>query len=784
MSTKPFFSIVFLLLTSFLGAQNIEVQINITPDEFPQDISWEIRNQFSEVVLEGNLDGCSPFQLCTENYTLEDKCYVFIIRDDFGDGINEPGGFEVFINGNLQGMGNSFVGNDQLDLNCKVGESCNNAVVLDLPDNGIKAPIDKDYWFLLVPEVSGLYRMNTCLNFITGTGNANTVMWVYDTCDALIHQEGAEGALGYSEDSSQCAPGSGFNYVPLEVGKQYLIRTRVVDPWPVDSIVVRVQKLPPLAGCTDPNACNFNPFASNDNGSCIYNNDCRPDLRLDEEELVNSIILDRVFNSDECLVEEGCLTGNGWRDVIKFSTKIDNIGSADYIVGIPERNPQNFSKENCHGHWHHQGYAEYLLFSGNGQPEPVGFKNGFCVLDLDCESDTPKYLCNYMGITAGCSDIYDNEIDCQWIDITDIADGNYTLVARVNWNRLADMRSFQEVTYDNNWGQVCINIDRSSGELKVEVLEDCEQYSDCLGISFGQAEIDCNGICGGNAEFGDLNDNAQIDEDDIDLYLDLVLNKLDGNLPCADLSGDDALSIYDVTLLNECIQINVDEVDNPFHTHCNFPIERTSLVESIELKISTFDATLGVLDLDIKIPDNDLIAYQIPFDGILIDSFQKLYVEESDFLDKNQDEIIGYHSILPISRNIDFQPFLRLYFSVLTSDSLCVSNSSEFVNKDYELVSAQIDGNCMFLTSNNVAPLYETKVNVYPNPAKEHFYINASQKISSIKIWNINGQVVYQDSDLKANNIFVPSETLPSGLYVLRTILSNGNQKLTNFIVE
>jgi len=775
----------FFVICSFnLKSQQVEVQINITADEFPEDINWEIRNQFSEIIFEGDLIGCGPFQTCTENFLLDDACYIFIIKDNFGDGINTPGGYEVFINGELQGIGNSFVGNDQIDLNCKIGESCNNAIVLDLPDNAIKAPIDKDYWFLLVPDVTGLYRMNTCLNFITGTGNANTIMWVYDTCDALIHQEGAEGALGFSDDSSQCAPGSGFNYVPLDEDKEYLIRTRVVGSWPVDSITVRVQKLPPLGGCTDPAACNFNPFASNENGTCIYNNDCRPDLKLDQEELQNSIILDRVFNNDECLIEEGCLSGNGWRDVVKFSTKIDNIGNADYIVGIPERNPQNFSKENCHGHWHHQGYAEYLLFSGGGQPEPVGFKNGFCVLDLACDSDTPKYLCSYMGITAGCSDIYDNEIDCQWIDITDINDGDYTLVARVNWNRLPDMRSFQEVTYENNWGQVCINIDRSSGQLILTVLEDCEQYTDCLGISFGQAELDCNGVCGGNAEFGDLNNNFKLDENDISLYLDLVQNKLDGNLPCADLSGDGKLSIYDVTLLNQCIQINKDEADNPFHSHCTFPIERTNLDEVIEIEIANFEISLGYMDLDIRVANNDLKGFQIPFEGIVIDSFEKLYLEEHGFLDKNQDEIIGYHDEVLINRDMNFQPFLRVYFSDITSDSLCIGSNVEFVNKDFELVPVEVLDECLFLTAIDDISLIRNNVSVYPNPVKDILNIHSNKPITHLKILSLNGNVLYNESCSNKTKEIIEIGFLHSGLYLLQTTLSNGDVNLLNFIVE
>ena len=37
------------------------------------------------------------------------------------------------------------------------------------------------------------------------------------------------------------------------------------------------------------------------------------------------------------------------------------------------------------------------------------------------------FSCKNMGISSGCSDVYDNKLDCQWIDITDSPDGVYWL---------------------------------------------------------------------------------------------------------------------------------------------------------------------------------------------------------------------------------------------------------------------------------------------------------------------------------------------------------------------
>ena len=38
-----------------------------------------------------------------------------------------------------------------------------------------------------------------------------------------------------------------------------------------------------------------------------------------------------------------------------------------------------------------------------------------------------RYDCTYQGISAGCSDVYDAALQCQWIDITGIPNGRYVI---------------------------------------------------------------------------------------------------------------------------------------------------------------------------------------------------------------------------------------------------------------------------------------------------------------------------------------------------------------------
>ena len=178
----------------------------------------------------------------------------------------------------------------------------------------------------------------------------------------------------------------------------------------------------------------------------------------------NSLAIGTV-NATNCQVAEGCLTGYGVRTVINFTTHIKNLGNQDYFIGNATNNPGQFVFGSCHGHWHYQGYAEYDLYDTAGTLIPIGFKNGFCVLDLECSGGgTAQYGCGNMGISVGCGDIYGSGLDCQWLDITDVDTGFYTMAIKVNWDQSPDALGHFETDYLNNWAQVCIHIFEVGGD--------------------------------------------------------------------------------------------------------------------------------------------------------------------------------------------------------------------------------------------------------------------------------------------------------------------------------
>lgn len=108
-----------------------------------------------------------------------------------------------------------------------------------------------------------------------------------------------------------------------------------------------------------------------------------------------------------------------------------------------------FAYHPTHRHTHFDDWAVYRLrerSSGNtvGEILAQGDKTSFCLLDVIAhaaadggasQSAPPHYTtCGQMvqGISPGWSDVYDRELDDQWIDITDIPDGAYWLEAEVD----------------------------------------------------------------------------------------------------------------------------------------------------------------------------------------------------------------------------------------------------------------------------------------------------------------------------------------------------------------
>lgn len=758
-------------------SQNISVtpvlvfQVEILQDNYPNETSWKLFNQQGAEIAGGGVVGGS---VCID----PTQCHSFVIYDSQGDGLccgYGIGSYALYIDGVQVGGGGEFGASETTSINCPPGSDCNNGITVGLGTH--PAPFAES-WFSFTPDANGQYEISTC-----GLTDCNTIIWMYDYCNMANFDDSNAATLTYSDNfcgtQAQVTPG-------LQAGQEYFIRIRwTEDPLAPCTKDFSITYLGQFAGCMNPLACNYDPIAEV-SSPCYFNDDeqCNglgPDLRIREDQFFNSMFLTSINATDQCLVNEGCVQGFGNRQIVRFTTWIDNIGTQDYYIGSPSQGTGQFEWDPCHNHFHYEGYAEYVLFDPNGFEMPqIGFKNGFCVLDLTCPAGgVAKYTCGNMGITAGCADYYSSSLQCQWVDITDVPAGTYTLVTRVNWDQAPDANGRYELRHDNNWAAVCISFGRDANNNIINFTKslNCAIPIDCLGQPFGGSIPDCLGNCPGTVTTGDQDSNNEITNDDVLLYLAGILDNSIAPTSCNDINNDGNITVADAALLSDCVHMGSDHAEEEgIHDHCLFGINILNPAHTVTLIPAAINTNAGYFDVYVLNPDCRVAAYEFDITGATITgvasivsgaTFDVMHMASST-------KVVGLSQHFFLPKNYSPTPLLRVFYSAITGNEICINPIVDILNESFHRVNT-VAGACLAVATGAFADFTASETTICHGTSVQ--FTDLSTNGANSWSWNFTGG---SPSFSTAQNPVVLY--FNPGIYTISLTVSNGSESDTKTI--
>jgi hypothetical protein len=167
-------------------------------------------------------------------------------------------------------------------------------------------------------------------------------------------------------------------------------------------------------------------------------------------------------------VAEGCAAARTGRDLVRLSLTTRNDGPGAETLGNPmcpicETHPGDVcgnpdficSPAGGHNHAHYRNFLRYEIVDPNQVIAAVGGKRSFCLAETACLTGGGEHTCANQGLDPGCWDIYSYYLGCQYVDVTDLPDGLYSLRVTVD-----PLQQIDEASEDNNMIEVPVLIMR------------------------------------------------------------------------------------------------------------------------------------------------------------------------------------------------------------------------------------------------------------------------------------------------------------------------------------
>ena len=205
-------SVFLFFLTGLSFAQcdlnEVEVIVEINPDDYPDETSWTLLANNIEILTGGS----NSDTICVD----AEACIQFQIYDTAGDGICcgfGEGSYAVLVDGAIVASGGEFTTSENATFNCPIGSVCENPYIAEL--GTMDAPLPYSF-YEFTPDASGTYSFSTC-----DLTSCDTKLWIYDDCSADVLNYDEADALFYNDND--CGLQSTIE-ADLLAGESYILK--------------------------------------------------------------------------------------------------------------------------------------------------------------------------------------------------------------------------------------------------------------------------------------------------------------------------------------------------------------------------------------------------------------------------------------------------------------------------------------------------------------------------------------------------------------------------------